>query len=112
MPFAESGEDLMGANGTQLNTLVGHGFEAVFEVCSAIGQGGRRAIGPGGPWERLVEVGVVVFDGGGEVDVAGEVGGFVPIGEETFEDEGSFSDTSGAVEDERLRDAVVLRVVI
>ncbi|KAM2944975.1 hypothetical protein COP2_027948 [Malus domestica] len=37
VPFAESEEDLMGADGTQPDALVSHGFEAAFELGSAIG---------------------------------------------------------------------------
>lgn len=36
----------------------------------------------------------------------------VPLVKQTVEDEGSFADAAGAVEDEGLRDAVVLGVVV
>lgn len=102
----------MGANGTKQDALVSHGFEAALKLGSAIGQSGWWAIGPRSPRKRLIELWVVVFDGLGEVYVASEVRAFVPVVEQTFEDESGFSDASGAVEDQRLRNTVVLSVVV
>lgn len=81
VPFVEGGEDLVGGNGAELDALVGHGFEAALELGSAIGEGGLGAIGPGRPGKGLRELRVVVFEALGEVDVAGEVRGFVPFSE-------------------------------
>lgn len=55
---------------------------------------------------------MVVFDRLREVYVACDVRPFVPVLDETFKDESSFADASRTMEDERLRNSVVLSVVV
>lgn len=55
---------------------------------------------------------VVVFDVLGKVDIAREIRAFVPAVEKTVDNESGFANSSGTVEDERLRDAVMLHVIV
>lgn len=55
---------------------------------------------------------MVIFDGLSEVYIACNMRACVPLVKQTVEDEGGFADAAGAVEDEGLRDAVVLGVVV
>lgn len=51
VPFVEGSEDLVRANGAELNSLLGHGFETVLELGTKGRESWRRTIGPGSPRE-------------------------------------------------------------
>lgn len=79
VPFVESSEYLLGADVACADTFLDHGLEAMLEDFAAVGEWGRRAGGPGSP--RAVGKARVGFHGLGEVDVAGEMRAFIPVGE-------------------------------
>lgn len=79
MPFSKSFANLVGAYGTELNTLFSHGLKTLLKLGPEGGERWWFAIRPRCPWKRMTMVWVVLFNWLCEVDVTGDMRPLVPV---------------------------------